>query len=55
MLKIYQNRKQNILVHLILIFLAINFLKSDALLYVSSFVMFAFMFFIVEKEVVYEQ
>ena len=54
-LKIYQNRKHNFLVHLILIFLAINFLKSDALLYVSSFVMFAFMFFIVEKEVVYEQ
>ena len=54
-LKIYQNRKQNFLVHLILIFLAINFLKSDALLYVSSFVMFSFMFFIVEKEVVYEQ
>ena len=54
-LKIYRNRKQNFLVHLILIFLAINFLKSDALLYVSSFVMFSFMFFIVEKEVVYEQ
>jgi len=54
-LKIYQNRKQNFLVHLILIFLALNFLKSDALLYVSSFVMFTFMFFIVEKEVVYEQ
>jgi len=54
-LKIYQNRKQNFLVHLILIFLAINFLKSDALLYISSFVMFTFMFFIVEKEVVYEQ
>jgi len=54
-LKIYQNRKQNILVHLILIFLAVNFLKSDALLYVSSFVMFSFMFFIIEKEVSYEQ
>ena len=55
LLKIYQNRKQNILVHLILIFLAVNFLKSDALLYVSSFVMFSFMFFIIEKEVLYEQ
>ena len=55
LLKIYQNRKQNILVHLILIFLAVNFLKSDALLYVSSFVMFSFMFFIIEKEVSYEQ
>ena len=54
-LKIYQNRKQNILVHLILIFLAVNFLKSDALLYLSSFVMFSFMFFIIEKEVLYEQ
>ena len=54
-LKIYQNRKQNFLVHLILIFLAVNFLKSDALLYVSSFVMFSFMFFIIEKEVSYEQ
>jgi len=54
-LKIYQNRKQNFLVHLILIFLAVNFLKSDALLYVSSFVMFSFMFFIIEKEVLYEQ
>ena len=55
LLKIYQNRKQNILVHLILIFLAVNFLKSDALLYLSSFVMFSFMFFIIEKEVSYEQ
>ena len=55
LLKIYQNRKQNILVHLILIFLAVNFLKSDALLYLSSFVMFSFMFFIIEKEVLYEQ
>ena len=54
-IKIYQNRKQNFLIRLILIFLAVNFFKSDALLYVSSFIMFAFMFFIVEKEVVYEQ
>ncbi len=54
-LKIYQNRKQDFLVHLILIFLAVNFLKSDALLYISSFVMFSFMFFIIEKEVSYEQ
>jgi len=54
-IKIYQNRKQNFLIRLILIFLAVNFFKSDALLYVSSFIMFAFMFLIVEKEVVYEQ
>jgi len=54
-IKIYNNRKRNFLVNLILIFLAINFLKSDSLLYVSSFVMFSFMFFIVEKEVIYDQ
>ena len=54
-LKVYRNRKRNFLINLILIFLSVNFLKSDALLYVSSFVMFSFMIFLTEKEIEYEQ
>ena len=54
-LKVYRNRKRNFLINLILIFLSVNFLKSDALLYVSSFVMFSFMIFLIEKEIEYEQ
>ena len=53
--KVFKYRKNNIFINLALIFLLINYLKSDSLLYVSSFVMFLFLYFVIDKDVFYEQ
>ena len=53
--KVFKYRKNNLFINLALIFLMINYLKSDSLLYVSSFVMFLFLYFVADKDVFYEQ
>ena len=53
--KVFKYRKNNLFINLALVFLLINYLKSDSLLYVSSFVMFLFLYFVIDKDVFYEQ